>query len=78
MWNDFFLDANANLKDREIFPVEPVSSSEVGNLSLVAGQKYTLQGMLGRTNFRPTVPFPFLFMMLSKLKNLWNYNQINS
>jgi len=68
MWNDFFLDTNANLKDREIFPVEPVSRSEVGNLSLVAGQKYTLQGMLGRTNFRPTVPFPFLFMMLLNLR----------
>jgi len=29
----------------------------VGNLSRVARQKQTLQGMAGRTNFPPTIPF---------------------
>jgi len=50
----------------------------IGNLSLVAGQKYTLQGMVGCTKFQTTVPFPLLFMILLKHKKLWNYNQINS
>jgi len=48
----------------------------VGNLSLVMGPKQTLQCMAGRTNFPPTIPFPLLFMMLLKLGNLWNFNQI--
>jgi len=52
-----------------VFPIRP----EVGNISLVAGQK-TLQGLAGRTNFLPTIPFPLLFMVL-KLGNLWNFNQ---
>jgi len=30
---------------------------ESRQLSLVAGQKQTLQGMAGRTNFLPTMPF---------------------
>jgi len=50
----------------------------VGNLSLVAGQKQTLQGMAGRTNFPSTIPFFLLFMMSLKLGNLWNFNQIHS
>jgi len=40
------------------------------------GPKQTLQRMAGRTNFPPTIPFPLLFMMLLKLGNLWNFNQI--
>jgi len=53
--------------------------SGFGNLSLVAGQKQTLQDMTVRTNFPTAIPFPLLFMMLLKLGNLWNYrNQINS
>jgi len=37
-----------------------------------------MQGMAGRTNFPPTIPFILLFMMLIKLGYLWNFNQINS
>jgi len=49
----------------------------VGDLSLVvAGQTQTLQGMAGRTYFPSTIPVPLLFMM-SKLGNLWNFNQLN-
>jgi len=44
---------------------------------LVAGQKHALQGMVGHTNFPPTIPFHLLFM-LSKLGNLCIYNKINS
>jgi len=36
----------------------------VGNLSLVAGQKQTMQGMAGRTNFPPTILFPLLLLNL--------------
>jgi len=32
--------------------------SGVGNLSLVAGQRQILQGLAGRINFPPTIPFP--------------------
>jgi len=42
-----------------------MSMTGVGNLSLVAGQKQILQGMAGRTNFPPRVPFSLLFMMSS-------------
>jgi len=42
------------------------------------GQKQTLQGMVGCTNFPSTIPFPLLFVMLIKLGNYWNVNQINS
>ena len=35
MWNDFFLDAAKNLKERETFLVEPVSS-----LKLVCNSKH--------------------------------------
>jgi len=37
MWNDFFLDAATNQKERDAFPVEPVSS-----LKLVCNSKYLL------------------------------------
>jgi len=47
----------------------------VGNLSQVASQKQTLQGMAGRTNFPSTIPFPLLLLNLG---NSWNFNQINS
>jgi len=50
----------------------------IGNLSLVTGQTETLQGMWSRFNFPPTIPFHLLFMMLLKLGNVWNFNQINS
>jgi len=50
---------------------------EVSNL-LVAGQKQTLQGMASHINFQPTIRFILLFIMLIKLGNLWNYDQINS
>jgi len=43
----------------------------VGYLSLVAGQKQTLQGMAGQINFPLTIPFPLLFMMRIKHGNLW-------
>jgi len=46
--------------------------SGIGNLSLVAGQKQTLQVLEGRTNFSPKIRFRLLFMMLLKLGNLWN------
>jgi len=49
----------------------------VGNLSRGAGQKQTQQGMAGRSNFPPTIPFPLLFMMLN-FRDLWSFNQINS
>jgi len=55
-----------------------LAKSGVGNLSLVAGQKQALQGMTGRTNFPPTIPFSLLFVMSLKLGNLWNFNQIHS
>jgi len=45
-----------------------VSMPRVGNLSVVASQKQTLQGMAGRTNFPQTIPFPLLFMMLVNLE----------
>jgi len=48
------------------------SSSGIGNLSLVAGQTQTLQGMAGRNNFSPIIPFILLLMMLIKLGYLWN------
>jgi len=50
----------------------------VGYLSLVAGQKQTLQGMAGQINFPLTIPFPLLFMMRLKHGHLWNFNQISS
>jgi len=46
--------------------------------SSVASQKQTLQGMAGRFNFPPTIPFPLLFMLLMKLGNFLNYIEINS
>jgi len=54
------------------------SITGVGNLSLVAGQRQILQGLAGRINFPPTIPFPSLLMMLLKLDKLCNFNQINS
>jgi len=42
----------------------------VGDLSRVAGQKQTLQGMARRTNFPRTIPF-YCFINLG---NLWNFN----
>jgi len=45
MWNDFFFDAATNLKEREIFLVEPVSS-----LKLVCNLKH-----LSRKQFHNTV-----------------------
>ena len=36
--------------------------------------KNTLHGMVGRTNFPPTIPF---LLLLLNLGNLWNFNQIN-
>jgi len=33
------------------------------------GQKQTLQGLAGHTNFQPIIPFLLLFMMLLKLGN---------
>jgi len=42
----------------------------VGNLSLVAGQKETLQGVASRINFPPTIPFPLLSWCCW---NLWIY-----
>jgi len=56
----------------------PTAGPGVGNLSLVAGQKQTLQGMAGRTNFPSTISFFLLFMMSLKLGNLWNFNQTHS
>ena len=53
--------------------MSPDQGSEFGNLS-----QQTLQGMAGRTNFPPTIPFPVLFVILLNLGNLWNYNQITS
>jgi len=52
----------------------PVHACRTGvrNLSLVAGQKQTLQGMVGRINF-PTILFFLLYMMLIKIRNLWNF-----
>jgi len=38
----------------------------IGNLSLVAGQKQTQQGMAGRTDLPPLILFILLFMMLKK------------
>jgi len=61
-----------------VFLGHPVCLSSPGVGNLVAGQKQTLQGIAGRNNFPPTTPFPLLFMMLLKLGNLWNFNQINS
>jgi len=49
-----------------------------GNPSLVVGQKQILQGMAGHINFPLTIPFHMLFIMLVKLGNLWNFDQINS
>jgi len=54
---------------------DQTSRPGIGNLSPVAGQNQTLQGMAGRTNFPPTIPFPLLLLNLG---NLWNFNQINS
>jgi len=51
-----------------------VYRSGVGNLSLVGGPKQTLQGMPGRINFPPTIPFFLQFMMSLKLANVWNFN----
>jgi len=50
---------------------------ELTTFPLVAGQKHALQGMVGHTNFPPTIPFPLLFMLL-KLGNLCIYNKITS
>jgi len=50
----------------------------VDNLSLVVGQKQTVQGMAGRINFPPIIPFYLQFMMSLKLANLWNFNKINA
>jgi len=57
--------------------LERSSKPGVGNLSLVASQKQAVQGMTGCNNIPSTIPFPLLFMMLIKLGNLWNFNQIN-
>jgi len=46
----------------------------VGNLSLDAGQKQTLQGMAGRTNFPPTIrSLCCSWLILLTLGNLWNF-----
>ena len=54
-----------------------VIKAAVGNLSLLASQKLTLQCMAGRTNLPQIISFPLLFMLI-KLGNLWNFNQIHS
>jgi len=41
----------------------------VSNLSLVAGQKQTQQGMADRTDFRPLILYILLFVMLIKHVN---------
>ena len=51
------------------------SYAGIDNLSRVAGQKQTLQGMAGRNNFLPMIPFSLLLLNLGKL---WNLNQVNS
>jgi len=61
-----------------LFITEHCSPAGAGNLSLVAGQKHTLQDIAGRTSIPPTNPFPLLFMMLLEFGILWNYNQFSS
>jgi len=51
-----------------------VYRSGVGNLSLVGGQKQTLQGMPDRINFQSTILFFLQLMMLLKRANFWNFN----
>jgi len=46
----------------------------VGKLSVVAGQKQTLLGMAGHTDFPPLILFILLFMMLTKHGNLYTFN----
>jgi len=47
---------------RFLYQVPAVVFGEgAGNLSRVAGQKQTLQGLAGRTNFPPAIPFSLLF-----------------
>jgi len=72
----------SNVNHIVVLPCRP----GVGNLSLVAVQKQSLQGMTGRTNFPPTIPFHLLFMMLLKLghtpdgscQDLKNWNLLQS
>ena len=69
--------------DHRAFTIDTLIDSAVtfyssSNFSLVAGLIQTLQCLAGNTNFRPTIPFPLLFMKWIKLGNLWNFNQMNS
>jgi len=52
----------SKLDDKLSYPV-------VGNLSRVAGQKQTLNGMAGRTDFPPTIPFLLLLLNLGIILN---------
>ena len=65
MWNDFFLDAATNQKERETFLVEPVSS-----LKLVCNLKH-----LSRKQFHKIIKGDFTF--LGNLRNLQNIHEIN-
>jgi len=58
-----------------VFQHAKAFNTGVGNLTLAASQKQTLQCMAGRTNFPATILFPLLLLNLG---NLWNFNQINS
>ena len=65
MWNDFFLDAATNQKERETFLVEPVSSRK-----LVCNLKH-----LSRKQFHKIIKGDFTF--LGNLRNLQNIHEIN-
>jgi len=65
MWKDFFLDAATNLKERETFLVEPVSS-----LKLVCNLKH-----LSYKQFHKIVKSESTF--LGSLRNLQNIHGLN-
>jgi len=64
-WNDFFLDAATNQKERETFPVEPVSS-----LKLVCNLKH-----LSRKQFHKIVKDHSIF--LGNLRYVQNIHALN-
>jgi len=65
IWNDFFLDAATNQKERETFLAEPVS-----NLKLVCNLKY-----LSRKQFHKLVKGDTIF--LGNLRYLQNIHELN-
>jgi len=65
MWNDFFLDAATNQKERETFLVEPASS-----LKLVCNLKH-----LSCKQFHKIVKGDFTFS--GNLRNLQNIHGVN-